>query len=211
MLFASKRREAPPQVLLLLQNLDVIVATGDELLGRAHDSQMLASGNAVEQCRVLGAGRRQFLADVVRLETILVGRLLQARRWSAEATVKDSLARAAIRLFQSASGMLADRVGAGPPADAGDFHAGADAFAYMRRRALIARDAMGASLLGRIGVTREFLVWGLVPLGDVIDAARALRGALANAYLLPIASSDAARDDEEPAFDTALPEVRQAS
>jgi hypothetical protein len=211
MLFKAKRRQAPPQVILLVQNLDVIVSAGDDLLGCVHDAEMLAAGQAGEQYRVLGAGRSRFLAEVVRLETIIVGRLLQARRWSAEATVKDRLARAAIRLFQAASSMIVDGIATRSPSEAADFNAGADAFAYMRRRALIARDATGASLLGRIEVTQGFLIWGLVPLGDTIDAARALRGALANAYLLPVAAGSEAVGFEERAFDDALSEIRQAS
>ncbi|HRD77049.1 MAG TPA: hypothetical protein PK264_14150 [Hyphomicrobiaceae bacterium] len=202
----ATRPAAPPEIHFLIDHFDVIVAAGAELLSCSYSAQSAAVGEAGERARVQGAGRSRFLADVARLEAIIVGRLVQARRWASEAGGADVNARSVVRLFLAATAEIGEQRATGQRPG---LNVGNDPFVYMRSRALIARDAAGTSLLGRIDVTPAFAIWGRIPLGALMEVVSAARNALAMAYGL--ASARGEEETAEPTFDVLLAELRKAS
>lgn len=153
----------PAVVFLIADNLDAVLAAGEDLLALTHDCEAAADP------RINAAAVRAFADGVRTLEMAVAARALQARVRAAELRLVDPRYRALIDLYIAGTAPLADAVAEIGDTTASDFHTGTDLVTFMRNRRIIAADAPGIGRYGQVRVCEGFLVAERVELGPLMD------------------------------------------
>lgn len=160
---ASKNPPVPAAVYLLADNLDAVLAAGEDLLALTHQS-----GAECDPLRAAAADRN--FADQIRtLEMAVAARALQARARAADVRAADIRYKSLINLFIGGTAALQDAVDDLGDSTATDFHAGSDVVTYLRARAVIAPDAPGLRHFGELAVPETFLVAERIELGLLMN------------------------------------------
>jgi hypothetical protein len=160
------KRPVPAAVYLVADNLDAVLAAGEDLLALGDTTPADDSRSSV--LTMAAAGRR--FADRVRtLEMTVAARTLQARARAAEVRAADGRYRALIELFIAGTVPLQEAVADLGDSTAADFHTGGDAISYLRSRNVIAADAPGLRLTGGLAISETFLVAERIQLGALMD------------------------------------------
>jgi hypothetical protein len=152
-------------VLLIADHLDAGLAAGEDLLATrlAALADLDTAEDAVE--RELS----RFVDRLERLETMLVGRILQARRRLEELPRHDAELAPLVRLFVASTDSMLDLVEHFGGQTAQRFDTGSDRLPFLRQRGLIARDAAGLPIYETLEVTESYRVGGLIELGPLMD------------------------------------------
>jgi hypothetical protein len=158
-----------PSIYLLGDHLDAALAMGEDLLTEkvalADPAQPLSMARLVRQNRELS----DFLTTVRTLELSLTARLLQARKRAEEMRRREVRLKPLIALFVAGTAPLVDAAMELGDTTLRDFDTGDTAFAFLRSRALIARDAAGLERLSELRVGEDYLVAGRLRLGTLLD------------------------------------------
>ena len=158
-----------PSLYLLGDHLDAALAMGEDLLTEkvalAEATEPLTMARLVRQNRELA----EFLSTVRTLELSLTARLLQARKRAEEMRRRETRLKPLIALFVAGTAPLVDAAADLGDTTAHDFDTGDTASAFLRSRALIARDAAGLERLPQLAVTEDYLVAGRIRLGTLLD------------------------------------------
>ena len=158
-----------PSIYLLSDHLDAALAMGEDLLTEkvalADAAQNLTMARLVRQNRELA----EFLTTVRTLELSLTARLLQARKRAEEMRRHESRLKPLIALFVGGTAPLVDAAMELGDTTMHDFDTGDTAFAFLRSRGLIARDAAGLERLSELRVSEDYLVAGRIRLGTLLD------------------------------------------
>lgn len=151
----------PAAVYLVADNLDAVLACGEDLQALKHEIES-------DPLRAAAAERR-FADEVRTLEMAIAARALQARARAAELRALDLRYKSLIDLFIGGTAPLQDAVAELGNSTASDFHAGSDVVAYFRARGLIAPDAPGLQRFGTLKIGETFLVAERIELGPLMD------------------------------------------
>lgn len=176
----SPAQISEPGLRLLADHLNAILQLGDDLTasicpacgehGRVGDAEPCADGRIASLTR--------FVAQLRRTELAIIARILQARRRSEELPPADPVTRPLVRLFFSGTSALTDWAAAecrrGEPA----LDANVLPVAFLRSRGLIAPEAAAPDPYCDIEIGPDFLLCGLVPLGQLLDLVEAMLDAL---------------------------------
>jgi hypothetical protein len=158
-----------PSIYLLGDHLDAALAMGEDLLTEkvalADAAQHLTMARLVRQNRELA----EFLTTVRTLELSLTARLLQARKRAEEVRRRETRLKPLISLFVAGTAPLVDAAMELGDTSTRDFDTGDTATAFLRSRALIARDAAGLERLTELRVSEDYLVAGRIRLGTLLD------------------------------------------
>jgi len=158
-----------PSLYLLGDHLDAALAMGEDLLTEkvvlADAAQPPSMARLVQQNRELA----EFLTIVRTLEMSLTARLLQARKRAEEMRRHETRLKPLIALFVGGTAPLVDAAKELGDTTVHDFNTGDTAFAFLRSRALIARDAAGLERLSELRVGEDYLVAGRIRLGTLLD------------------------------------------
>jgi len=158
-----------PSIYLLGDHLDAALAMGEDLLTEkvalADAAQHLTMARLVRQNRELA----EFLTTVRTLELSLTARLLQARKRAEEMRRRETRLKPLIALFVAGTAPLVDAAMELGDTTMRDFDTGDTAFAFLRSRALIDRDAAGLERLSELRVGEDYLVAGRIRLGTLLD------------------------------------------
>jgi hypothetical protein len=161
-------RPVPASVYLIADNLDAVLAAGEDLLRQTHDyeSVHLASTYAP----TLTAGSERSFVELIRgLEMSICARVLQIRDRSRELAKEDPRFKPMASLFSSGTAPLWDAVADLGDSTNADFQTGDDIVTYLRSRAMVAADAGTVSRFGRLSPTENFLVAERIELGILMD------------------------------------------
>jgi hypothetical protein len=157
------------RIYLLGDHLDAALATGEDLLTQtvvlADAAQPLTMARLVQQNCELA----EFLTAVRTLELNLTARLLQARKRAEEMRRHEIHLKPLIALFVGGTAPLVDAAMELGDTTVRDFNTGDTAFAFLRGRALIARDAASLERLSELRVGEDYLVAGRIRLGTLLD------------------------------------------
>jgi hypothetical protein len=158
-----------PGIYLLGDHLDAALAMGEDLLTErvvlAEAEQKLNMGRLLRQ----SAEVADFLDSVRTLELSLIARLLQARKRAEEMRRSETRLKPLISLFVGGTAPLVDAALELGDTTTRDFDTGDTAFAFLRSRGLIARDAAGLERLAELRVSEGYLVAGRIRLGTLMD------------------------------------------
>jgi hypothetical protein len=158
-----------PSIYLLGDHLDAALALGEDLLTEkvvlADAVQPLTMARLVRQNRELG----EFLTTVQTLELSLTARLLQARKRAEELRRRETRLKPLIALFVGGTAPLLEAAMELGDTTVHDFQTGDTAFAFLRSRALIARDAASLERLSELSVSEDYLIAGRIRLGTLLD------------------------------------------
>jgi hypothetical protein len=195
-----------PSIYLLGDHLDAALAMGEDLLAEkvvlADAAQPLTTARLVRQNRELA----EFLNAVRTLELSLTARLLQARKRAEEMRRLETRLKPLIALFLGGTAPLMDAVIELGDTTVHDFDTGDTALAFLRSRALIARDTAGLERLSELRVGEDYQVAGRIRLGTLLDLVATFLDALDLIYDL--------YDEPEamtPACDAAAAETSRAT
>jgi hypothetical protein len=131
----------------------------------ADAAEPLTMARLVRQNRELG----EFLTTVRTLELSMTARLLQARKRAEEMRRTETRLKPLISLFVGGTAPLVDAALELGDTTTRDFDTGDTAFAFLRSRGLIARDAAGLERLAELRVSEGYLVAGRIRLGTLMD------------------------------------------
>jgi hypothetical protein len=158
-----------PGIYLLGDHLDAALAMGEDMLTEkvvlADAAEPLTMARLVRQNRELG----EFLTTVRTLELSMTARLLQARKRAEEMRRTETRLKPLISLFVGGTAPLVDAALELGDTTTRDFDTGDTAFAFLRSRGLIARDAAGLERLAELRVSEDYLVAGRIRLGTLMD------------------------------------------
>jgi len=162
--------DCPPGIVLLADHLDATLTVGEDLLAQA-----LPPRADLEEADPASAPEafEAFIGRMVRLESGLVLRVLQARRHAAELGRADPSMKAAANLFRAQTGLMAE-LAVERGALGGGLERPGDAHAWLRSRGLIAPEAAAPSPFEAVAASDDLKVAGLIRLGDLLDAVAAL-------------------------------------
>ena len=182
----------PAAVYLVADNLDAVLAAGEDLLKLELDcaSANDLSASAATMTRV-------FAERVRTLEMTIAARALQARARAIEVRAADQRYRSLIGLFVGGTAALEDAVADLGDSTSADFHAGSEPVAYLRARGAIPADAPGLRSFGVLQITETFLVAERIRLGDLMTLCATFLDRLEDHYELyeqaaPLATDKAA-------------------
>lgn len=158
-----------PGIYLLGDHLDAALAMGEDMLTEkvvlADAAQPLTMARLVRQNRELA----EFLTTVRTLELSMTARLLQARKRAEEMRRSETRLKPLISLFVGGTAPLVDAALELGDTTTRDFDTGDTAFAFLRSRGLIERDAAGLERLAEVRVGEDYLVAGRIRLGTLMD------------------------------------------
>jgi hypothetical protein len=183
-------RPVPASVYLIADNLDAVLAAGEDLLRQSHDYESVHLANTYAP--TLAAGSERSFVELVRgLEMAICARVLQIRDRSRELAKDDPRFKPMASLFSSGTATLWDAVADLGDSTNADFQTGDDIVTYMRSRAMLAADAGTVSRFGRLSPTENFLIAERIELGVLLDLCAAYLDRLEDFYDL-FADEDAA-------------------
>jgi hypothetical protein len=161
-------RPVPASVYLIADNLDAVLASGEDLLRQAHDYESVHLASTYAPTLTAGS-ERSFVEDVRGLEMSICARVLQIRDRSRELAKEDPRFKPMASLFSSGTAALWDAVADLGDSTNADFQTGDDIVTYLRSRAMVAADAGTVSRFGRLSPTETFLVAERIELGILMD------------------------------------------
>ena len=183
---ARREKPVPSAVYLVADNLDAVLAAGEDLLALKHDRA------AVADVRDAAIADRTFADRVRTLEMTVAARTLQARLRAAEVKAADTRYKSLIMLFISGTATLLDAVADLGNSTTADFHSGGDVVSYLRSRGVIAAETPGLGGIDRLHITETFLVAQRIELGPLMDLCATFLDRLEDHYeLYEDAPSDA--------------------
>lgn len=163
-------RDVPAMVYVLAENLDAVLATGEDLLLSA----ILWNSTSTGTRREMAAARRdqrQAFEHIRTLEMMLVSRALASRERASDLAAIDPRFAVMTRLYIGGTALLLDAVTDVSQALALEFDGGTAMTAYLRNRNVLPAGLPapedGTSVIPGDG----FLIAGHVPLGDLMDLA----------------------------------------
>jgi hypothetical protein len=167
-LMTPLERPVPAAVYLIADNLDAVLAAGEDLLRLSHDYEAAHHASVVVPTLTAGA-ERSFIESVRALEMAICARVLQVRDRSRELAKEDPRFKPMASLFSGGTAPLWDAV-----ADLGDstnahFQTGDDVVTYLRSRGMVAADAGTVSRFGSLAPTESFLIAERIELGGLMD------------------------------------------
>lgn len=166
---ASATTPKHPGIYLLGDHLDAALAMGEDLLTEKvalpDAAQPLTMARLVRQNRELA----EFLTTVRTLELSMTARLLQARKRAEEMRRREPRLKSLISLFVAGTAPLVDAAMELGDTTMREFDTGDTAFAFLRSRALIERDAAGLERLSELRVSEDYLVAARIRLGTLLD------------------------------------------
>lgn len=161
---------APATVYLLAENLDAVLASGEDL----QQSALVWNAGSTGTPREIAAARqyqRRIFNEIRSLEMMVVARALKARERAEELGRRDVRFLPMAKLFTSGTALLLD-VNADLAATADiDFRTGSAMTAYLRGRGVLAMDTPAPDDDAAVAVTDDFLIAERVPLGSLMDLA----------------------------------------
>ena len=162
-------RATHPNIYLLGDHLDAALAMGEDLL-----TEKVALGDAAEPltpARLVRQNRElaDFLTGVRTLELSMTARLLQARKRAEEMRRLETRLKPVVALFVGGTAPLVEAAKELGDTTMRDFDTGDTAIAFLRSRALIARDAAGLEGLSHLAVSEDYLIAGRIRLGTLLD------------------------------------------
>jgi hypothetical protein len=161
-------RPVPASVYLIADNLDAVLAAGEDLLRQAHDYESVHLANTYAPTLAAGS-ERGFVETVRGLEMAICARVLQVRDRSRDLAKEDPRFKPMASLFSSGTAALWDAVADLGDSTNADFQTGDDVVTYLRSRAMVAADAGTVSRFGRLSPTEAFLVAERIELGVLMD------------------------------------------
>lgn len=161
-------RPVPASVYLIADNLDAVLAAGEDLLRQSHDYESVHLANTYAPTLAAGS-ERGFVETVRGLEMAICARVLQIRDRSRELAKEDPRFKPMASLFSSGTATLWDAVADLGDSTNADFQTGDDIVTYMRSRAMLAADAGTVSRFGRLSPTETFLIAERIELGVLMD------------------------------------------
>jgi len=180
----SHATSTPPEVLLLADHLDAVLAAGEDILKLEVDIDAVRKSDGAVAPWERFAG---LVAQAKLFELTIVSRALQARnraREFARQLDRADPSRMLLDLFaggtaelEDAVAQLADRTGA-------DFDTGLDPLPYLRTRGVIPADAGTLSAMQKLAIGETFMVARHIELGALLDMTAALLDALDVRYNL---------------------------
>jgi hypothetical protein len=167
-----------PRLYWLVEHLDAALAAGDQLMSLSLEITEPTPQMGPRRLRTRVARFIRFVNQVRGLEASLIAHVLQARRRVAELPRWRGPLRLLLDPFTSGTMVLLDAV-----ADYGDptgsaFNTGADRFAYLRARGLIAGDSGALMPITTFEVGENFRVAGRIELGPLLDLVETFLNAL---------------------------------
>lgn len=173
----------PPELLLLADHLDAILAAGEDMMALSVDIEAVR-----KQDGAMAPWER--FGDVVGkaklFELTIVSRVLQARNRARElgqVLGRDGSAFAPLlQLFASGTAVLEEAVAELADRAGADFDAGLDPMAYLRTRGVIPADAGTLVGVRRLAIGETFMVARRIELGPLLDMTAALLDALDAVY-----------------------------
>lgn len=161
-------RPVPASVYLIADNLDAVLAAGEDLLRQSYDYESVHL--ATTYAPTLAAGSERGFVETVRgLEMAMCARVLQIRDRSRELAKEDPRFKPMASLFSSGTAALWDAVADLGDSTNADFQTGDDIVTYLRSRAMLAADAGTVSRFGRLTPTENFLIAERIELGVLMD------------------------------------------
>jgi hypothetical protein len=173
----------PPELLLLADHLDAILAAGEDI------SKLAVEIESVRRQDGVTAPWERFgevVGEAKLYELTIVSRTLQARKRAREVARllgRDGAPFAPLlELFASGTAVLEDAVSELADRAGADFDGGLDPMPYLRTRGVIPADA--GTLLGirRLAIADTFMVARRIELGPLLDMVSALLDALDATY-----------------------------
>ena len=161
-------RPVPASVYLIADNLDAVLAAGEDLLRQTHDYEAAHQASAVAPTLTAGS-ERGFVEFVRSLEMAICVRVLQIRDRSRDLAKEDPRFKPMASLFSSGTAALWDAVADLGDSTNADFQTGDDVVTYLRSRAMLAADAGTVSRFGRLSPAETFLVAERIELGALMD------------------------------------------
>jgi hypothetical protein len=153
----------PAAVYLVADNLDAVLAAGEDLLQLELDC--VPAGD-ISNPKAMTT--RAFAEKVRTLEMTIAARALQARARAVEVRAADQRYRSLIGLFVGGTAALEDAVADLGDSTSSDFHAGSEPVEYLRARGVIPLDAPGLRPFGTVKIGETFLVAERIQLGDLM-------------------------------------------
>ena len=157
------RPPVPAAVYLVADNLDAVLAAGEDLLQLELDC--VKAGDITSP---LAMTTRAFAKQVRTLEMTIAARALQARARAIEVRAADQRYRSLIGLFAGGTAALEDAVADLADSTSADFHGGSEPVEYLRARGVIAPDAPGLRTFGTVKIGETFLIAERIQLGDLM-------------------------------------------
>lgn len=163
--------DCPPSVTLLADHLDSALAAGEDLM-----ASTLAARSDLDEADTEAAPEAldDFVRHLMKLESALLLRVLQARRLSADLGQVDGTLKAAGLLFKAQTDALEDLIFRAGRTAAAKLTRPGDGHAYLRARGLIAPEAAAPSPFECVAVSEAFRVGGVAPLGLLLDMVSSL-------------------------------------
>lgn len=162
----SSLKPVPPNVFLIVDHLQSVLATADEL---SRLTVTLPAEARSDGATAPGMSLKAFVDRARVLELSIMSRALQARARASELRHPHPQAKMLFGLFVGGTAPLADAVEELRDPRSGDFDTGDDPVAYLRSRGLIPPER--GSLLGlvQLEIGDEFLVARRIALGPFAD------------------------------------------
>ena len=161
-------RPVPASVYLIADNLDAVLAAGEDLLRQVHDYESVHLARTFAPTLAAGS-ERDFVGMVRALEMSICARVLQIRDRSRDLAKADPRFKPMASLFSSGTAALWDAVADLGDSTNSDFQTGDDVVSYLRTRAMVAADAGTVSRFGRLRPTETFLIAERIELGVLMD------------------------------------------
>ena len=161
-------RPVPASVYLIADNLDAVLAAGEDLLRQVHDYESVHLASTFAPTLVAGS-ERDFVGMVRALEMSICARVLQIRDRSRDLAKADPRFKPMASLFSGGTAALWDAVADLGDSTNADFQTGDDVVSYLRSRAMVAADAGTVSRFGRLRPTETFLIAERIELGVLMD------------------------------------------
>jgi hypothetical protein len=198
----KSERPVPASVYMVADNLDAVLAAGEDLLTMVHQPD-----DRDMPVREAATADRRFADRVRTLEMTIAARTLQARARAADVRAADQRYKPLIDLFIAGTTPLQDAVADLGDSTSADFHAGRDAVSYLRARAVIPADAPGLVRFAGTAITEGFLVAERIPLGGLMDLCATFLNRLEDHYDLYDNGDEAAAGIDMEAIAQAEPDA----
>lgn len=206
--FAPERRKVPAATYLLADHLDAALAIGEDLarVGRSYPWRLAREGEDILDLR---AEQRRTIERIRLLELALIVRLIKARERAQQLAEAEDNFKALARLYVSTTGILLDAVEECADQSTIDFDTGDGLTAYLRSRALLAKDVAGIDEATAFAVTDDFLVARRMPLGVLLDLSATFLEALEAQYELYAGATDGSAEPGDLALGDQIDTVRR--
>lgn len=185
--------DAPACVYLLAENLDAVLAAGEDLRTAGFNWNEVSTGTL----REIAASRREQRAnfDEIRtLELALVARALKARERAGELAAIDMRFAPLAKLYSSGTALLLDVAGDLAAETELEFNSGNAMTGYLRSRGVLAAGDPAPEDGSEVMLGEDVLIAGRVPLGGLLDLAAQFLDALEIHYDLFEAAAVASDD-----------------